>query len=88
MGNVSRVRGGINRCKGLILGRLCSGRSVRVLRFLGGGGSSRGLDEVIGILLVLGFNVEDRPDRLQSRRPRGRYADAVERLAGVNTEGS
>lgn len=78
--------GRVNRSEGLILGGRCSGGSVWVLRFLGGGGFFRGLNEVLGVLLVFGFNVVDRSDRLQDHRPRSRFAHGVIRLAGVNTK--
>lgn len=85
MWNVGRFCS-VNWGVGLILRRLRSGGSVRILRFFGGG-SPWWLNEVLGKLLMLGLNIVDGTDRLHGRRPRGRsIADPIERLAGVKAE--
>jgi len=82
IGRFCGVNGGI----GLIFRSLNPGGPVRILRFLSSG-SSRGLDEILGVLLMFRLDIVDGADSLHGGRPRGwSIADAIERLAGVNAE--
>lgn len=80
------LSGRMDRRVGLIVGSLRSIGSVRILWLLYGG-FPRWLDQVFGVLLVLGSDIVNGANSLQSDRPGCRPADRVEGLTGVDTEG-